>query len=57
MSLKVLALFNEEKTELERLEKFDSDWHVRERAKTLLFLFLFLFLFLCSGDFCPEVAA
>ena len=49
MPLKVLALSNEEKTALERLEKFDSDWRVRERAKTLLLL--------CAGDSCPQVAA
>ena len=49
MSLKVLELSNEEKTELERLEKFDSDWRIRERAKTLLFL--------CAGYSCPQVAA
>lgn len=48
MSLKVLALSNEEKTELERLKKFDSDWRVRERAKTLLLL--------CAGYSCLKVA-
>jgi transposase len=48
MSLKVFALSNEDKTELERLEKFDSDWRVRERAKTLLLL--------CAGYSCPQVA-
>ena len=48
MSLKVLALSNEEKTELERLKKFDSDWRVRERAETLLLL--------CAGCSCLEVA-
>ena len=49
MSLfKVLTLSHQEKTELERLEKFDSDWRVRERAKTLLLL--------CAGHSCPQVA-
>jgi transposase len=45
---KVLALSHQEKTELERLEKFDSNWRVRERAKTLLLL--------CAGYSCPQVA-
>lgn len=46
---KGLALSHQDKAELERLEKFDSDWRVRERAKTLLLL--------GAGDSCPQVAA
>lgn len=47
--LKVIALTSDEKAQLQRLEKFDPNWRVRERARTLLLL--------AKGQTCMEVAA
>ena len=46
--LKVAALTAEEKVQLQRLERFDSNWRMRERIKTLLLL--------SEGQTCVEVA-
>ena len=46
--LKVIALTAEEKVQLQRLQRFDSNWRVRERVKTLLLL--------SEGQTCVEVA-
>ena len=46
--LKVVALTAEEKVQLQRLERFDSNWRVRERVKTLLLL--------SEGQTCAQVA-
>ena len=46
--LKIVALTAGEKDKLQRLEKFDSNWRVRERVKTVLLL--------SQGQTCLEVA-
>ena len=46
--LKIVSLTSEEKAQLQRLEKFDPNWRVRERVKTLLLL--------SEGQTCMQVA-
>lgn len=47
--LKIVALTVEEKSQLQSLERFDPNWRVRERVKTVLLL--------SQGQTCLEVAS